>query len=60
MDKQQEMQQLVNKLTEMKQHLIDYQTEQAMSKKYGCVKHTTFSKVACSISFVEITDKQPH
>lgn len=60
MDKQHEMQQLVNKMTEMKQHLIDYQTERAMTKKYGCVKHTTWSKVACTISFVEITDRQPH
>ena len=60
MDKEHSMQQLVNKMTEMKQHLIDYQTATAIQKKYACLKLTTWSKTACTISFLEMADQQPH
>ena len=50
MDKDKECQQLVNKLTVMKQMIIDNENELSQQKTFGAVRIGTLTKTACTVS----------
>ena len=50
MEKERECQRLANKLSQMKQMLIDNEQELSMQKSFGAVKIGSFSKTACTVS----------
>jgi hypothetical protein len=50
MDKQAECQQLVNKLTAMKQQMIDNEMQYSMEKRFGAVRIGSFSSTPCTVS----------
>ena len=60
MERDKECQQLVNKLTQMKQQIIDNEHQHSVLKKFGAVKIGAFSKTACTMGYLTIADQTPH
>jgi len=52
MDKDKECQQLVNKLTVMKQMIIDNENELSQQKTFGAVRIGTLTKTACTLGYI--------
>lgn len=44
----------------MKQQLIDNEHQHSVQKKFGAVKIGSFSKTACTMGYLTITDQTPH
>jgi len=50
MNHEEESAQLANKLSELKQHMMENETWSGMEKKFGCVKVMTLRSIPCTVS----------